>query len=553
LKLVNLLMIVLLLPINFDCSYDSLSIHSASLATTATVVVTNTTDTVNGDTSSINTLVANPGTDGISFREAIRAANNTLGLKAIEFAPNLKGATIYLGAGGITNEPIILTSGQLTINGDIDGDDKPDITLDGSLDTTGGPISAGLKIWSSNNIIENMNLVEFNAGAGIACPVPEPLQKVIASNQIVGNIISSTHPGSFGIMLSAMGLISQSDAYKASDLLIKDTLIARNTTSVQSIGIGIIAGSGGASRDQFINITVMNNHIMGESGIGIGAGDTASDSYGVPGTIQYSDNNLVDHVVIVENIIEGSGISVGAANLGNRYNRVQHVQIANNTIRRAVFGIILVASGNSGNERTTSFNSMSDIEVNHNTIADVLWYGILVGVGDAIDHPDNPMAAGIDNNQLSRLQITDNDIENYHAAGLKVRGGCGYRGNLNSSNNLLDQLIITGNRIIHFDPNDRAVGIELLGGEGFGGPAQGNIIQGAIISSNTVSGNDIGISLVGGRGTGVQGNHVVMAEMQANDLAGNTKPMQIIDNTQGAVGNSVDLPYKIYLPLVEHE
>ena len=36
-----------------------------------------------------------------------------------------------------TNGWMVLTSGQLTINGDIDGDGNPDITLDGSLVTDG--------------------------------------------------------------------------------------------------------------------------------------------------------------------------------------------------------------------------------------------------------------------------------------------------------------------------------------------------------------------------------------------------------------------------------
>jgi hypothetical protein len=66
-----------------------------------------------------------------------------------------------------------------------------------------------------------------------------------------------------------------------------------------------------------------------------------------------------------------------------------------------------------------------------------------------------------------------------------------------------------------------------------------------------VSGNDIGISLVGGKGTGAQANRVVVAVMQANDLAGNTEQVQIFENIEGAMGNFVDLPCKIYLPLIE--
>ena len=44
----------------------------------AMVTVGNSLDLVNGDTSSIANLIASPGVDGISLREAISAANSCL-------------------------------------------------------------------------------------------------------------------------------------------------------------------------------------------------------------------------------------------------------------------------------------------------------------------------------------------------------------------------------------------------------------------------------------------------------------------------------------------
>jgi hypothetical protein len=49
------------------------------------VTVFNTTDDVNGDTSSIAALIASQGSDGISLREAVMAANNTAGADTIDF------------------------------------------------------------------------------------------------------------------------------------------------------------------------------------------------------------------------------------------------------------------------------------------------------------------------------------------------------------------------------------------------------------------------------------------------------------------------------------
>ena len=48
----------------------------ATGSTAATLVVTNTSDVVNGDTSSPAALIANPGPDGISLREAIEATEH---------------------------------------------------------------------------------------------------------------------------------------------------------------------------------------------------------------------------------------------------------------------------------------------------------------------------------------------------------------------------------------------------------------------------------------------------------------------------------------------
>ncbi len=98
----------------------------------ATVVVTNTSDDVNGTTTSIANLIANPGTDGISLREAITAANRTAGDDEITFAA---GLTSPITLGG-TQLPAI--TGNLTITGpganllEISGNDRSRVFLIGS-------------------------------------------------------------------------------------------------------------------------------------------------------------------------------------------------------------------------------------------------------------------------------------------------------------------------------------------------------------------------------------------------------------------------------------
>src|ERR1035438_6427897 len=81
------------------------------------ITVTNATMVVNGDTSSVKALVANPGSDGISLQEAIMATNNNPGAWVIQFAAALKGSTIIVDSGGQFGLAG-LTGGNVTINGD---------------------------------------------------------------------------------------------------------------------------------------------------------------------------------------------------------------------------------------------------------------------------------------------------------------------------------------------------------------------------------------------------------------------------------------------------
>src|SRR5262245_8206480 len=64
----------------------------------AAVTVTNLSDVVNApDMSSLTTLMANSGGDGISLREAITAANNTAAADDITFQAGLNGTLTLTG------------------------------------------------------------------------------------------------------------------------------------------------------------------------------------------------------------------------------------------------------------------------------------------------------------------------------------------------------------------------------------------------------------------------------------------------------------------------
>src|SRR5262245_6274161 len=87
----------------------------------APVTVGNLNDFVNGNTTNIANLVANPGPDGISLREAMTAANKTAGSDTITFQAGLSGTiTLINGELPTISSPVTITgpgAGVLTISG----------------------------------------------------------------------------------------------------------------------------------------------------------------------------------------------------------------------------------------------------------------------------------------------------------------------------------------------------------------------------------------------------------------------------------------------------
>ncbi len=94
------------------------------------VTVSNASDIVNGNTGSIAALIATPGADGISLREAITAANNTGGADTISFSSGMNGSTIILSTVGGTR----VGPSAFQINSDI--------TVTGFSDSSGITLSA---------------------------------------------------------------------------------------------------------------------------------------------------------------------------------------------------------------------------------------------------------------------------------------------------------------------------------------------------------------------------------------------------------------------------
>src|SRR5712691_4869494 len=129
-------------------------------AVSGSLTVTTTNDTVNGDTSSVAALIANNGGDGISLREAIIAANNSLNLTATD--------TIRFVIAGVGVHTINVASALPTITDAVIIDGTTDSEFLGSLPViewngAGAGVGVdGLTISANNSTVRGIAINRFS-------------------------------------------------------------------------------------------------------------------------------------------------------------------------------------------------------------------------------------------------------------------------------------------------------------------------------------------------------------------------------------------------------
>lgn len=501
----------------------------AALLAAVTVTVTNATNVVNGSTASLFSLMAAPGADGISLAEALAAARNTQGTKTIVFAPALRGAHIPIGSSNPQEfEPLTLVS-DLIVDGDIDGDGKPDIVLDGG----GRDYGTNLDIRGSNVVLNGLELRDFAGTAvGFACQDTACEPRTISNVRITNNIIDSRR-GS-GIELGPWGLLGFANAPALAGISFVDITIEENTIDTTNAAIGIRPSTSGASRDSAINVTVRSNHITAEIGLDVGAADEARPPF-------YSDDASIENLVIDGNVVDrcSTGIRVYAADLGNQRAVVKHLRITNNRVTNTYgYGSITVAA---------SVQPLLERATSHNTIEDVLVAGNeITGGGSALllsasDLPTPYDARSDDGNALRGVIVRDNVFRGYGAAGMLVWGGVSNGSAGSSSGNALDGITITGNTF-EGDAARRPSGLVITGGDCSGGAATANGVRGVTIAGNVFRNNGVALSLIGGRGQCAAGNTLSVTSMSANTVEQNVTALQVIENAEGASGNRINLP-----------
>jgi hypothetical protein len=322
-----------------------------------TVTVNSTTNVSDGDTSSIASLITNPGTDGvISLREAIEAADNTPGSDTIAFnIPDCDGVCTIHG-------PLPpLTEGGTTVDGytqpgAAEATQQELATLLIEIDKDGAQTDA-LHITSARNVIRGLVI---NSAVGGACGV------TIEGNEAVNNIVSGNYIGT-----DASGVVAKRNNYGVcisegaqNNTIGGDTPGERNVISASySMGVQILGSDTAANivSGNYIGTDASGTADLGNLQSGVSIRDGAHDNIiggDTPGERNVISGNggitsLRNGVYIgggsTGNVISGNYIGTdvsGTADLGNSDRGVYIASAAENTVGGDTVAERNVISGN---------------------------------------------------------------------------------------------------------------------------------------------------------------------------------------------------------------
>lgn len=363
----------------------AVALTGATLQARATSVVTVTTtgDAVNGDVSSPAALTANPGPDGISLREAILATNTTPGSTTIfiTFLPALAGQTILLTA---SLPPI--SRDYVTLTGLTAPDGEPAITLDGSRVTV-----ARFTLWVKashvtvrrfrfTRVVSGNNAVMIKAGAVMAFPAAPSR---VSNIRVEDNVFSNE-----GIDQSATGIDLGTDPI-AVDAQVTDVSIARNRFTHYAGEDGVklqAAGTSSLIQDVTIRESTFSETAFPVELVPFGTGNrivgtqilrnTFTGNHqpiSILGTIGRdgappSSGNVVENTRIAGNVFSGNenpDVALNGGVINATGNVIRDTQIVNNVMGRGrPFGGINIVGGASGGSR----NRVEAVQIVNNTI-----------------------------------------------------------------------------------------------------------------------------------------------------------------------------------------
>jgi hypothetical protein len=546
-----------LLAMLFGVSLFTPKVQSHPEATSATaltskrirITVTTASDAANGDTSTVKNLISNSGSDGISLREAILATNNDPGRYTIRFARAVKGADIRVGSATGIDLPT-LTGGGVWIDGDIDGDSHPDVTLRGfrpsSYCVQAEFLCAGFRISSSGNELRNLSLRRFATGvlftpASASDPFPQAppfaTHRTYANNVMSGMVMRDITRDGIALNWGSPRCDVQTGGRAcATHNRWTDTTIVRNSIETDAYGLKwTLANSIGDRVERWM---ITDNTIrITDSGAQERIGIRFEAGLGV-GSVQ----NRISDVMIARNEIGGHlhrGVRVASGVGAGDRNTIERVRIIDNLVALDprvrgrdrdpagpwcghCFGVDLFLGESSEaigfDVRPIDYadrNLIRDIEIRGNEFRGPLLRGVAVSTG----------CCGSARNRARHIHIGDNTIQ---IAGLGAgvfidAGSCCSSGNERAtrgtrvSDVTIDDNSITIRSEGRFQGRRPAEpvsgGIVLVGGIG---RTRGGMMGDVSVTNNVIDTTLIGISLVGG--VGAEDSSVSDVRIQANQV-----------------------------------
>jgi hypothetical protein len=373
-------------------------------AAAKTIVVTTLTDTADPPfdadgpcgAGTINDL---PGADGlVSLREAIIAANNTNGADTITFST---GGVIIVNFDDVdadaNPDPLpALCGGQTRINGDLDGDDVPDIILEGAALPFTPPFAAGISIISSHNALNGLQVQHFPFGIRIRAG-DFMNQGTVTHTRVTNNILAEARLD--GILIATGNIPDSCLAHTT----ITHNLVRNNAR----VGITVLANLSAAGADtQIHHTTITDNEVTG------------SGLYGIF-LVSQGDHNVVSDATLARNTVSGAtstGITIAGGFTGGDHNAFE-VDLKDNLVTDNGFvGIGVLAGGdNSSNNYVTA-------RIRGNTVERNQVFGIAATAGLGVD----TLPIGASNNNVLDVWIEHNTVRDHlFGSGILVNGGVG--------------------------------------------------------------------------------------------------------------------------------
>lgn len=502
------------------------------------ITVSTSSDATNGDVRTVAGLIANPGPDGITLREALQATNSDPGQYTIRFASALAGATIPVESSPLPP----LVGGDVTVEGDIDGNGKPDVTLRPGPRFPPGE-AQGFQISSSGNRLHAITVEGFTIGVDIR-PFNNPLpnRRTFGNTVVSGLVIRGVRNG---IRLTFYSL--ECDPCATYNQWTNTTITGNSIEARQS---GIHVAVFGSIGDRVEGVAVTDNTIR--------LGTRATPTTGGP-AIQFDQGgkatqSRISDVLIARNSIEAvnpdGGIFIAAGLQRAQANTIEGVRILENRVHLMRVGvcfnchaIVLDAGSDRGaltGPGSPDGNVVRDVVVAGNSMSGPLAAGVRIQAG---------VDGGGSHNRIENVRIARN-VTRSTALGKGVYlwvgqiGGPAFEGRPVTGNRITGvsidaNRITTGKNRPAPDTDYRtAGGIVLLGGASFG---RGGAIRDVRITKNRIVTAQAGVRLIGGLGRTARGNSVTCVRLVGNRITGTRNAVAVKSNVGGASGNRASL------------